>query len=209
MGRAYTAILAGTVMFGCTRSPNQAAYGEQELIDSAEKAIAFMDEEAAVVGLHRDSDTLSDETLIEEATSIADYASQFDCDIDGILGGVWVDEPIEVVGGTFNGGWFALEKSELAGTLEGTHQGVGPDDGGGLIDGTWVSTDERTGTQAGDYYRFEEGEGSYLGTFDEEGGDAAGVLGGLWYRFSEEGGGFFGVWANCGDKTADIEPVSY
>ncbi len=186
---------------------DQAGYDDEQLTASAEEAIAYTDGEATALGLQRDVEVLSDERLIEEARSIADYAVDHGCDVEGVLGGVYTDDQ-GAPGGTIQGRWFDLDQS-IGGDLTGTHD-PGDEENGGIFEGDWESTDGRAGTLAGDYYGLGDGDGYYLGTYEETDGDAAGLLGGLWFPLENQDGGlFFGVWGHCGGGVDEIEPESY
>jgi hypothetical protein len=181
---------------------------EDDLVESAEQAISFVDAELESEGMERDLAILSDDRLIEEAQEIARFAIDHGCEVRGVLGGVYSADPA-VDGGTLDGRWFNRDRS-LGGDLEGSY-GPSEDEAGGVFDGTWTSADGLSGTLAGDYYGFEvdEADGVFLGQYDEDDGDAAGVLGGLWYDLLEDGGLFFGVWGHCGDDAEAIDDFSY
>lgn len=185
----------------------EAGYDDAALTASAEEAIVYTDAEATALGLERDVEMLSDERLIDEARDIADYAIDHGCDVEGILGGVYT-EIVDAPGGEIHGRWFDLDQT-IGGDLAGTHD-PGDEEDGGLFEGTWESTSGRTGTLGGDYYGLGNGDGYYLGIYEETGGDAAGLLGGLWFPFEDQDGGvFFGVWGHCGNGVEDIEEESY
>ncbi len=181
---------------------------DDELLESSQEAIEYVDGELDAEGMERDPAVVSDERLIEEAQQIAQFAIDHGCDVQGVLGGVYTDDPA-VDGGTLTGRWFKRDRS-LGGSLDGSY-GPDEDEAGGVFEGTWEASDGQTGTLAGDYYGFEvdEADGVFLGNYTSDAGDAAGVLGGLWYGLLEDGGLFFGVWGHCGGEADAIEDLSY
>jgi len=191
-------------LLACTQSPG---YDDEQLVASAEEAISYTDGEAQTLGLERDVEVLSDDRLIDEARGIAEYATEHGCDVEGVLGGVYT-ETVDAPGGEIMGRWFNLDQT-IGGDLTGIHD-PGDDDDGGIFEGDWESSSGLVGTLAGDYYGTGDGDGYYLGTYEETDGDAAGLLGGLWFAFEDQDGGlFFGVWGHCGGGTEEVEPESY
>jgi len=188
---------------------------EPELTASAEEAIVYVDDELDAEGLQRDPSMLDDTRLIDEVRQIAQFAEDHGCDVVGALGGVYLPDE-DADGGSFHGRWFKRDRS-LGGSVEGIYMPDATDDAeeagslepSGAVEGDWEAATGEFGTLSGDYYRFEAGQGAFLGSYDETDGDAAGMLGGLWYDLEREGGVFFGVWGHCDDASVEIDPESY
>ena len=190
---------------------------DPELTASAEEAIEFVDGELAAEGMERDLSILDNDRLIEEVRRIAEFAEAHGCDVGGALGGIYLPDP-DVDGGTFNGRWIKRDLS-LGGDLDGSYtpdltdpaEEVAPGEiePAGTFEGDWEAADGQYGVLGGEYYRFEEGRGAFLGRYAATDSNAHGMLGGLWYDLEREGGVFFGVWGHCGDDAVKIEPESY
>ena len=203
-----TIFTAVAILFtlGMVACEEQGGVDDEALTASTTEAITYVDDELVAEGIDRDMETLTDERLLEEAREIATFAEDHGCDVDGVLGGIYLIGE-EVAGGTIHGRWFDLEQT-IGGDLTGIYT-PDEDEAGGIFDGTWESTDGLAGTLTGDYYNFAAGDGSYLGNYDETEGDAAGLLGGLWYGVNDDGGIFFGVWGHCGEGAVEIDPETY
>lgn len=117
-------------------------------------------------------------------SDIEETRPDVDCDVRGVLSGVWYAEETEPV---FEGSWFELGTGTLGGTLDGAYAE-------GLFDGTFG--DDPAGTLEGSY-----GGTWFRGTWTVTEGDDAGAtgeLGGRYEQRNELGGYFFGLWGDCG-----------
>ncbi len=178
MTRSLLPLTAILVLVGCEQQTEQQELNFDEIV-AVEAAISNVQPLSAELPIEEPELEDMAFAAYDETRSLAD------CEIMGVLSGVWYDEALQPA---FEGSWFELGTGELGGTIAGEY---GEGDFVGAFEGT------NLGDLQGSY-----DDGIFMGEWAEIGEDGTllsdGQLIGRYERRNDYGGYFFGVWGQCG-----------
>ncbi len=176
-----------TLAFGCSVQTEPASELTAEQSAALEAAIEHLDDTGALQLVPiADSElhALGEKFVLQALAATS-------CEHKGIVAGLWYDEDYQAV---FDGAWFELGTSQLAGAVYG---GYGQQRFAGTVLGPQIG-----GSVAGVY-----AQGDFDGRWKASVGPGGlvhhGELQGVYERRNAMGGYFFGVWADCGAGDPD------